>query len=164
MNAAVDKLVAGLRELQVDAPEHYGHQEPNRTADPNARKPLTAKAVGFDDFHAYLPEHRYIFVPTRDLWPAQSVNVRCSTPRRQDGQPVSKMVPRKGPGGVTMLVPVPMSPSEYLDEYRSVDQMTWAPGEPLLIENRLVSGGGWIERSETKAFNLYRGPTIKHGD
>jgi hypothetical protein len=50
--------------------------------------------------------------------------------------------------------------SLWLDRHRAVEQMTWAPGEPELIEDRLVSEGGWIERSGVATFNLYRPPTI----
>ena len=32
--------------------------------------------VSLDDFYAYMPEHKYIFIPTRDLWPASSVDAR----------------------------------------------------------------------------------------
>jgi Family of unknown function (DUF5906) len=42
--------------------------------------------------------------------------------------------------------------------------MTWAPGEPLLIRDRLVAGGGWIERAGCSTFNLYRPPSILPGD
>jgi hypothetical protein len=30
--------------------------------------------VSLEDFYAHMPSHRYLFVPTRDLWPANSVN------------------------------------------------------------------------------------------
>ena len=32
--------------------------------------------VAIDDFYAYMPGHSYIFVPTREMWPASSVNSR----------------------------------------------------------------------------------------
>jgi hypothetical protein len=51
----------------------------------------------------------------------------------------------------------------WLDQRRPVEQMTWAPGEPMLIANRLISEGGWIERPGVTCFNLYRPPTIKPG-
>jgi hypothetical protein len=38
--------------------------------------------------------------------------------------------------------------------------MTWAPGEPMLIPNRLVSHGGWFKRAGCTTFNLYRPPVI----
>jgi hypothetical protein len=42
--------------------------------------------------------------------------------------------------------------------------MTWAPGQPMLVRNRLVSEGGWIEKVGVNCFNLYRPPTIEPGD
>ncbi len=42
--------------------------------------------------------------------------------------------------------------------------MTWHPGSPMLIPNRLVDQGGWIERQNVTTFNLYRPPTIKLGN
>jgi hypothetical protein len=32
--------------------------------------------VSLDDFHAYMPMHSYIFVPSREMWPASSINQR----------------------------------------------------------------------------------------
>ena len=52
----------------------------------------------------------------------------------------------------------------WLDQNRPVEQMTWAPGLPMLIADRLISNGGWIERNGVSCFNLYRKPTIKLGD
>jgi hypothetical protein len=45
-----------------------------------------------------------------------------------------------------------------------VEQMTWAPGEEMLIHGRLISDGGWIQKPGATCFNLYRGPTIEPGD
>src|SRR5262249_7683637 len=47
-----------------------------------------------------------------------------------------------------------------------VEQMTWAPGEPMLITNRLIADGGWFAREGCTTFNLYLPPTItpRHGD
>ena len=42
--------------------------------------------------------------------------------------------------------------------------MTWFPGEPTLIQDRLITGGGWIERHGAAVFNLYRAPTLAFGD
>lgn len=42
--------------------------------------------------------------------------------------------------------------------------MIWAPGKPEIIEGRLVSEGGWIERPGFRCFNLYRPPKIVRGD
>lgn len=51
-----------------------------------------------------------------------------------------------------------MSASKWLDAYRPVEQMTWAPGRPQVISDRLVSDGGWIDRPGCNVFNLYRPP------
>jgi len=95
--------------------------------------------VRADDFYAYMPMHSYIYAQTRELWPASSVNARV-------------LPPAKG-----------IKASLWLDQHRPVEQMTWAPGSPMLIANRLISEGGWIERNGVTCFNLYRPPTIKPG-
>ena len=74
------------------------------------------------------------------MWPASSVNARIP--------PVNKKT----------------AANVWLDANQSVEQMTWSPGEPMLIQNRLVAEGGWIERAGVTCFNLYRPPTIKTGD
>jgi hypothetical protein len=99
--------------------------------------------VSIDDFYAYMPMHSYLFAPTREPWPASSVNARVP--------PVS-----------TGNKPIPAS--TWLDKNRPVEQMTWCPGEPMLIRDRLVADGGWIERGGMACFNLYRPPIIKPGD
>lgn len=71
--------------------------------------------VGLEDFVAYMPLHNYIFTPTRDLWPASSVNARIF--RVQVG------TNEKGE-------PIEISASAWLDQNKPVEQMTWAPGEP----------------------------------
>ena len=42
--------------------------------------------------------------------------------------------------------------------------MTWCPGEPMLIRDRLIVNGGWIDRKDVTCFNLYRPPRIDLGD
>jgi Family of unknown function (DUF5906) len=99
--------------------------------------------VSIDDFYAYMPMHNYLFAPTREPWPASSVNAR---------------VPPVPAGGK------PLPASVWLDRNRPVEQMTWCPGESMLIRDRLVADGGWIERNGVTCFNLYRPPIIKPGD
>ena len=102
-----------------------------------------AGGVTLDDFRSYMPEHRYIFSPSRELWPASSVDARI--PPVPDGDEKIKA-------------------SKWLDRHRPVEQWTWAPGEPEIIEDRLVSHGGWIERAGMRVFNQYRPPIIELGD
>ena len=42
--------------------------------------------------------------------------------------------------------------------------MTWAPGLPQLIRDKLVGDGGWIEREGVTVLNLYRPPRPLQGD
>jgi hypothetical protein len=54
--------------------------------------------------------------------------------------------------------------SQRLDRERAVEQMTWCPGQPEIIANRLVVDGGFIERPGVRTYNLYRPPVIEEGD
>src|SRR3954465_1594103 len=42
--------------------------------------------------------------------------------------------------------------------------MTWAPGLPITIRDKLIRAGGWIERRGVTCFNLYRAPIIEPGN
>jgi hypothetical protein len=101
------------------------------------------KGVSLEDFYAYLPQHSYIFTPSRETWPVASVNAK---------------LPHVRTNGKAL------KPSTWLDRHRSVEQMTWAPGEPMIIRDRLVADGGLIERNGVATFNLYLPPTIKPGN
>jgi hypothetical protein len=119
--------------------------------------PAAAKSnIDRENFQAFLPQHSYIYIPTRDLWPAVTVNaVLPSVPIfNLDGSPRLD----------SRLEQVRMLATTWLDKHQSVQQMTWAPGEPMLIRDRLISEGGWFEHPGASCFNLYRPPTIKHGD
>ena len=82
----------------------------------------TESGVSRDDFYAYMPTHSYIYTPTREMWPAASVNARVPSIPTSSG----KVIPA----------------SAWLDQHRAVEQMTWAPGLPMLINNKLISDGG----------------------
>jgi hypothetical protein len=113
------------------------HDRAKKYSRPNGKdNTQTATNITLDDFVAYLPAHGYIFKPTREIWPAASVNAHLP--------PVGKT-----------------TASAWLDANRPVMQMTWAPGEPEEIKNKLVAAGGWIERRGCTVFNLYRPPTIQ---
>jgi hypothetical protein len=105
-------------------------------------------AVALEDFYALMPMHSYIFAPNGEMWPAASINAR---------------IPPVLPAGAGAK-DKPMPASAWLDQNRPVEQMTWAPGLPALICDRLISEGGWIERQGCRVFNLYRPPTIEPGN
>jgi hypothetical protein len=114
----------------------------------NDHRPAQAAGFSVDDFRAYLPGHTYIYIPTRETWPASSVNAVLPPPMPA------------GPGRDAAMI----TASRWLDQNLHVEQMTWAPGEPMIIEDRLVAGGGWIEHEGVSCFNLYLPPTIVPGD
>lgn len=133
-------------------------KKPNGKVNPETpeKKVVLPNGVALTDFSAYLPMHQYIYQPTRETWPAASVNARVEPVPAidQDGEPILDSQGRQE-----------MQPaSAWLDRNRAVVQMTWAPGEPMLIEGRLVANGGWILKEGVTAFNLYQPPSIKHGD
>jgi len=45
-----------------------------------------------------------------------------------------------------------------------VEQASWVPGEPEIIEGRLISEGGWREHRGARCLNLYRPPAQIIGD
>jgi hypothetical protein len=112
--------------------------------------------IKLSDFFAYSPDHRYMFVPSGELWPASSIDARLPPVPLldSDGHPV---VDSKGK-------PTTIKASRWLDQNRAVDQMTWAPGLPLLIENKIIKTGGWKKHPGKRCFNLYLPPTVQHGD
>src|SRR6516162_4477915 len=93
--------------------------------------------VSLQDFWAFMPTHSYIYAPTHQMWPAASVNARVPQPAKN------------------------VSASAWLDQHRPVEQMTWMPGSPMLINNKLIAEGGLIERNGVTCFNLYRPPIIE---
>lgn len=128
-----------------DEPDRPGFREK-----PRPREGLPQEGgVGVDDFYAYMPTHSYLFLPSREFWPASSVNARVfpiPDGTNEEGEETS------------------IAASVWLDRNRSVEQMTWAPGLPLIVHDRLVSDGGWIDRAGCACVNLYRRPQIALGD
>ena len=115
-----------------------------------------AAGVRLDDFNSYMPMHTYIFAPTCEMWPAASVNARLPAVTLTDGDGNPVLDPSTNS-------PRTMKPAAWLDRKRPVEQMTWVPGQPRLIRDRLVSEGGWIDRAGVTTFNLYRPPQIGDG-
>jgi hypothetical protein len=114
------------------------------------------RGVTIDDFVAYMPMHAYIFTPCREIWAGASVNARLPRMILRDAQGNAQL--DKNNKVITL------APTTWLDRNRPVEQMTWCPGLPMLIADRLVVLGGWIERPEVTSFNLYRPPRLELGD
>src|SRR5262245_10370357 len=101
--------------------------------------------LSVEDFLAYMPAHRYICIPTWDICPATSVNARIPSPTQNaEGKPIP--------------------PSVWLDRHRHVEQMTWCPGRPTIVDNMILSEGGWVPRHGLRICNLYREPLRQSGD
>lgn len=112
--------------------------------------------IVLEDFYAFMPAHSYIWVPAREMWAAVSVNARIGAipVLNADG---SRRLDEKGK-------PMSIPATTWLDRNRPVEQMTWAPGLPTLIEHKLMLDGGWIEKQGVSCFNLYLPPQIEEGD
>jgi hypothetical protein len=119
-----------------------------------------------EDFQAYLPDHKYIFVPTRALWSVPAVNSQLGWIGlfNDDGTPMMHPDATDKEGNLISGKQRFVQANEWLDQYRAVEMMTWSPGDEMLIQNRLMAEGGWFQRKGATCFNLYRPPTIKLGD
>ena len=147
-------IEAGMAEPHEDLQDRpRGADDDGPTAEGGAQP---GAGVSLDDFHAYMEQHSYIYTPTRQPWPVSSVNARLGKVTLLD----SAGKPKLDEKGKEETIPA----SAWLDQNKPVEQMTWAPGLPMLIRNRLVSHGGWINRPGTTCFNLYLPPTIVPGN
>jgi len=113
--------------------------------------------VTVEDFVAYHPQHFYIYTPVREMWITSGVNASCPLMPacKRNGDPI---LDKNGQQKLEAA-------NIWIDKNHPVQQMTWAPGEPMLIcDRQITEGGDWIEKRDTTCFNLYLPPTIAHGD
>src|SRR5262245_56229751 len=139
-----DKIFDFEKRWREDSP-----RPPNDDVAGSSGNGHAAKEIALEDFRAYMPTHSYLFIPTRQMWAASSVNSRIGFVGMDGKSPPDDK-------GITA--------STWLDRNLPVEQITWAPGEPMIINDRLISEGGWIEHGGVKCFNLYRPPTIVPGN
>ena len=111
--------------------------------------------IVFEDFYALAPANRCIYRPTRDIWNNEAVDNRLPPMPLLDanGNPVRV-------GGKIKMIPA----SKALAQRRSVERMTWAPGEPEIVENKLLVDDGWIEKPGARTYNTYLPPNVVLGD
>lgn len=104
---------------------------------------IESDGVGLNDFYAYMPMHQYVFTPSGELWPAASINARFGYVKltKKDGTPVLDQFGNR----------LSIKASTWLDQNRPVEQMTWAPGHPVLIEGRLAIGGSGLSARAPRA-------------
>ena len=97
---------------------------------PAKRTECELSGVSLRDFFAYMPMHNYIHAPSRETWPGASVNARLPVVTLTDasGQPLLDDKGRRKT----------MSPSAWLDRHQPVEQITWAPGLPMILRDKLI--------------------------
>ena len=155
---SVDRIVALLEQYPSGIASKYdgrlqgeverslqGYVPKARRASPEATTAPAGEAQGatLTDFYAHMPDHNYLFVPTRTLWPASSVNGRLPWPI-VDGKP--------------------LAPAGWLDRNRPIEQLVWSPAEDQVIKDRVMQSAGWVRHPGATVFNLYREPTLESGD
>jgi hypothetical protein len=155
MSTFAEDFDRGFRDARQRALSKADRKNNNGKAPREADAPIQTGSISIEDFHAYMPMHKYIFEPSGELWPAASIDSRLPGRQllKQDG---TQSLDNEGK-------PKIMKASRWLDQHKPVEQMTWAPGLPTLIRNRLIAEGGWIERNGVTCFNLYRPPIIEPG-
>jgi len=116
----------------------------------------TDKPISYDDFCAYRPMHNFIFLPTREPWPASSVDAQLPPVALLD----AKGKPVLDKHGKPRLIPA----HAWLDKNRPVHQMTWVPAMEMFILDKVVAAGGWIDKQDAVCLNLYLAPTVAGGD
>ena len=112
--------------------ENEDEPEPSQTKVP----PLS-----ISDFIAHSPDHTYIYRPTGEEWTSTAVNARVLP------VPIGR--------GIKAL-----AANIWLDRNDPVEQRTWAPGEPQIIEDKLVAEGGFFAKRGARVFNTYKPPQI----
>lgn len=146
-NELRERIIAAGLECEIRLPLHGDDFNDDLAKGKTAADyPNTDKQVvgwTYDNFLAYLPMNKFICIDTRDMWPAESVNSQL--PWKRVGK---NDVP----------------PSRWLAKNQPVQQMTWMPGRPLVIQDKVISEGGFIDRPDCRIFNLYRPPIIKPGN
>jgi hypothetical protein len=109
-----------------------------------------------EDFYSLAPANRCIYRPTRETWSNEAVDRRVPPQPLLDanGNPI-----RDSDGKVKMI-----RASVELAKKRSVERAVWAPGEPEVIEDKLLIDDGWIAKPGAKTYNFYLPPNVTSGD
>ncbi|MHA4730648.1 primase-helicase family protein [Ensifer adhaerens] len=100
------------------------------------------KDLKLEDFLFHLPSRGYIYRKTGQIWPGESVDLRV--PRVPVGINLKTKELKYAPASV------------FIAEHQCVEQMTWYPGLPQLIEHKLMYDGGLVEDRTAQIYNSYR--------
>ncbi|GMO36539.1 bifunctional DNA primase/polymerase [Bradyrhizobium ottawaense] len=102
------------------------------------------QANALTDYWAHLPSGRMIYERTGELFNSASVDKHIGR--------VKDAMKTEGPGTLA---------STWLSQHRFVKSMGWAPGEPKIIENRVLTIDGWIRSHGDRTFNRYVPPHVE---
>jgi hypothetical protein len=149
-DAVVERLMEATQALEGTAHwdwerEEQGLRDMCRTwaakLDQEAKDEEKAIPAGaaWEDFTAFKETHKFIYRPNGKLWPSATID---------------DILPKMRPAGGGK----PVKASVWLTRYRSVEDITWAPGLPKDIANMLVLEGGWEHKDGVRIFNQYNAP------
>jgi hypothetical protein len=150
-----DEIIAVLTEPTNRISEHVrehaaGEQtQARREAEKARRKVGEARQVvegALAEFVHYRPKNDFIYAPmgsSGEHWPAPSVDAHVNRA-----------------GIVTDEFGTAVRPSTWLMQNRAVQAITWAPGHPRVIADKLVTRNGWKDHPGASMWNLYDPPLI----
>jgi hypothetical protein len=135
-------MIARLTEIddEVAKIERSLESDPDDEEDEPEQRQSKVSPLPISDFIAHSPDHSYIYRPTGEEWTSTAVNAR--------------VVPVEIGGKKALPANV------WLDRNNPVEQRAWAPGEPQIIEDKLVAEGGFFAKRGARVFNLYKSPRI----
>lgn len=90
-------------------------------------------------FYYHSEENKFIFTPTNSLWQKAAVNTRLP--------PIGRF-----------------AASTMIAAERPVEQATWWPGKPRMIQHQLVHQGGLVDHPNARVYNYYRPPVVVNGN
>jgi hypothetical protein len=106
-------------------------------------------AIKLGDFYALPSTSKFMYMPTRELWTGERIN---------------NILPPIPTGGSHNGKLTTVKPAIWLERHRRAVQMSWAPGEPEVIEDKLISESGWREQEGARCLNTYIPPPLIIGD
>jgi hypothetical protein len=112
-------------------------------------------AMSLDDFWAYAPDRKYFYEPCNTLYVPAFIDSYFPPQPVLDakGKPIRR-------AGKAVTTPA----SKHLDRTRWFNQLIWAPGQPKIIEGRLLDRGGWKTHPSARCIDQYQPPKIAIGD
>ncbi|WP_128925607.1 bifunctional DNA primase/polymerase [Bradyrhizobium guangxiense] len=96
------------------------------------------QAHALNEYWAHLPSGKMIYERTGELFASGSVDKHIGR--------VKDAMKAEGPGTLA---------STWLSQHRFVKSMGWAPGEPKIITDKVLTNDGWIRSPGDRTFNRY---------